>query len=223
MISEEMLCKAAARSNALYVEHYEKNVPAQPHIFSPAFEKKIEKLKRKADHPLLYPALRRVASVLLAVLVLTSAWLAVDVKAREAFFGWVKEFYGNLFVYRYEGEVVQDAAPTEYELTWIPEGYTEFFVDDTLYPTIIYANEEGLFLKFQYARDFDDANWAVSTLDMECEQVMVNGQKADFLFSKNPDISSAIMWIAPDDTAFFIDGFFDESTLISLAESVQKK
>lgn len=50
MITEEMLCAAAARSCEIYVSYLERGyTPENQHEFSLQFEKKIKKLKRKAD------------------------------------------------------------------------------------------------------------------------------------------------------------------------------
>lgn len=55
MITEEMLCAAAARSCEIYVSYLERGyTPENQHEFSLQFEKKIKKLKRKADHPVFY-------------------------------------------------------------------------------------------------------------------------------------------------------------------------
>lgn len=49
MITEEMLCAAAARSCEIYVSYLERGyTPENQHEFSLQFEKKIKKLKRKA-------------------------------------------------------------------------------------------------------------------------------------------------------------------------------
>lgn len=46
MITEEILCKAAARSCEIYVAHLEKGYdPQNQHEFSPEFEKRIQDLK----------------------------------------------------------------------------------------------------------------------------------------------------------------------------------
>ena len=68
------------------------------HEFSPAFEKKIRKLKRRADHPAFYRTMNRVASILLAILIAIGAWISVDAEARAAVVGWVKEIYELLRV-----------------------------------------------------------------------------------------------------------------------------
>ena len=55
MITEEMLCAAAARSCEIYVSYLERGYnPENQHEFSLQFKKKIKKLKRKADHPVFY-------------------------------------------------------------------------------------------------------------------------------------------------------------------------
>lgn len=85
MITEEMLCAAAARSCELYTADLESGYNADVlHEFSPAFEKKIRKLKRRADHPAFYRTMNRVASILLAILIAIGAWISVDAEARAA-------------------------------------------------------------------------------------------------------------------------------------------
>lgn len=82
MITEEMLCAAAARSCELYTADLESGYNADVlHEFSPAFEKKIRKLKRRADHPAFYRTMNRVASILLAILIAIGAWISVDTEA----------------------------------------------------------------------------------------------------------------------------------------------
>lgn len=90
MITEEMLCAAAARSCEIYVSYLERGyTPENQHEFSLQFEKKIKKLKRKADHPVFYHATKRIASIVLAILITGGVWIAVDAEARAAFVGWV--------------------------------------------------------------------------------------------------------------------------------------
>ena len=65
MITEDMLREAAEESLKDYVNSLERDYdPEHPHKFSLQFEKKIKKLKRKAEHPVLYRTLQRAASFL---------------------------------------------------------------------------------------------------------------------------------------------------------------
>lgn len=101
MITEEMLCAAAARSCEIYVSYLERGyTPENQHEFSLQFEKKIKKLKRKADHPVFYHATKRIASIVLAILITGGVWITVDAEARAAFVGWVKEVYEMRLIFR---------------------------------------------------------------------------------------------------------------------------
>ena len=94
MITDAQLRKAAEKSGDLYLRYVEQDYNSTPpHEFSASFEKKIRKLRKRADHPYFYKALHKAAAVILAILISGSAWLAVDTEARAAFFGWVKEIY----------------------------------------------------------------------------------------------------------------------------------
>ena len=226
MITDEMLRKAAARSNELYVDYFESTYDSEcQHAFSLQFQKKIEKLKRKVRHPYFYSPLARVASIVLAVAVSVSIWLAVDVEAREAFFGWIKEVYETHFVYRYKDGSDDAASTKEYELTWIPDGYTEVLRDNTFGTvSVLYENDKGDLLKFRYAYNpDDDVLWFVDASQTARKSATVNGSAADLLISTDPKIAGAICWVSADNTAFYISAFAEESDLIKIAESVQEK
>ena len=131
MITDEMLRVAAGMSLEAYVSYLESDYdPSDQHVFSEEFEKKMRKLIRKAKHPVFYQVAKRVAVILLAVLLSAGVWMSVDTEARAAFFGWVKEMYETYFVYRYSGESVE--AENEYiKPVWIPDGYELLFEEDT--------------------------------------------------------------------------------------------
>lgn len=225
MITEAILCAAAARSSELYTAELQSSCDGeQAHVFSLQFERKIKKLKRRAAHPLVYRAARRIASVFLALFLCAGAWLAVDTEARAAVFGWVRELYESLFVYRFEGKTNPDIPPVGFRPAWLPDGYTEFIVDDRAGTTmVIYVNDAGEMLKFNYAQNPDLTDWFVFTDDVSRSETTVNGYAAELFISESPDIASAILWTTPDHTAFYISGFLPEADLIRFAESVEKK
>lgn len=224
MITDDMLRTAAARSCEIYVERCVSGYDdAIQHMFSPQFENKIRKLKKKADHLVFYRAMHCVASILLAILIGASAWLAVDVEARAAVFGWIKEVYKDFFVYRYEDKSENPITESDYRPSWLPDGYTEFFIDDTTELILIaYANEAGEMLKFNYVQNPNETRWNVDLTQMEIASVQVNGNAADLLISTSPDIANCILWSTPDNTAFYISAFLDEDDLARIAESVEK-
>lgn len=130
MITDERLRAAAEKSSNLYLRYMEEGYDAiRPHEFSEPFERKIRKLKKRADHPYFYKMMHKVAVIILAVLIGGSAWLAVDTEARASFFGWVKEVYEELFIYHFEDGRTSNEGKNNYYLTWIPEGYTQILED----------------------------------------------------------------------------------------------
>lgn len=224
MITREMLRRAAAESNEAFAASAGAGYdPARAHQFSPEFERRIRKLRFRADHPYLSRVPRRIASVLLAAALAGSLWLCVDVEARAAFFGWVRETVETFFVYRFAGTGSGQEVPGGYQLTWIPEGYEQWDVSDmggTV--SVLYADEAGHLLSFDYAADPDETIWFTDTFHTTQHQVWVHDYPADLLLSYDPEISSAILWTDEYDTAFCIAAFLPEEDLIRLAESVQK-
>lgn len=223
MISENSLRVAAARASELYVARLERGYdPTNQHPFSAEFEKKIKKLKRKADHPFIYRTMQRVASIALAILIAGGAYLTVNVEARAAFFGWVKEIYETYFVYRFEEPSSTGKDPASFRPTWLPEGYTEFYVDDTEGTTVIvYADENGHMLKLSYAHNPNETDWFIKTEQVDITPAMVNDNPAELLISSDPETANAILWTTSDNTAFYLSAFLDESDLIKVAESIQ--
>lgn len=225
MITEAMLNAAASKSCNIYTEQVLSgyNADAQ-HIFSLDFEKKIRKLKRRADHPVYYKAMRRVASIALAILIAGSSWIAVDAEARAAVVGWVKEICETYFVFRHDGITDSDtiSGPADYRPTWLPDGYSEFSVNTSeTRIVVVYANETGEMIRFSYVQNPDETDWFIDVSQAEIKNVTVNGNMADILIAKTPEEANAIAWVSAD-TAFYVTGFVDENDLVKIAESVHK-
>lgn len=222
MITEEMLCAAAARSCEIYVDYLERGYdPENQHEFSLQFEKKIKKLKRKADHPVFYYTTKRIASIVLAILINGGVWLAVDVEARAAFIGWIKEIYETYVVYVFEDETPATDEDIDYRPTWVPEGYKEFYYDDSEDTVFVaYSNETGQMMNFSYIHAPDETKWLVDRNNTIVKQVEINDCIAELFISTDSNNASAIMWSTSDNTAFYVSVFADEAELIQIAESV---
>lgn len=224
MITDSMLKEAAAASADAYMKMVDKKYFDKPnHTFSPEFERKIDKLKRKADHPILYSPLYRVASIILALFIGCGVWLTVDTPARAAFFGWIKNTYEHYFVYKYDvgSNDVSKEGTGHYELTWIPEGYKKLHED--LSSNMIsksYVNEEGMVYSLFYTNS-TTAYLFISSENATEEKATVNGIPADLYISSDSNESNTIVWRI-DDTIFGVDGFLDKNDLIKAAESVRE-
>lgn len=222
MITDEMLRAAATRSCEIYVARLENGYDWNcQHQFSADFEKKIKKLKRRADHPIFYRAMRRVASIVLAILIAGGAWLMVDAEARAALVGWVKDIYETYFVFHHDG--ITDTVPetADYRPTWIPDGYSEFRINASETRTVvIYCNDAGEMIRFSFSQNPDETDWFIDVSQSDIKDATVNGNKADLLIAQNDDMASGIAWVSAD-TAFYVNGFVDENDLVCIAESVQ--
>lgn len=224
MITDEMLRAAAARSCEIYVAHLEKGFdPTKKHEFSPKFLRKIERLKRRAKHPVFYKTMRRVASIALAILITGGAWITVDAEARAAFFGWIKETYETFFVYRFSDDIDISVETERYEPTWIPEGYEKSRESDLGGKiTIVYKNQEGQLLRFHYIYDLGTTSAFVDAEGGTIKKCKVGDYDADIIVFDDVNTSNNILWIDRDNVAFHISAFLNEDDLIRVANSVYK-
>lgn len=224
MITEEMLRAAAAQASEVFVAYLEKGYdPEKQYIFPPEFEKKINRLKRRAKHPIFYKAMHRVASIVIAILIIGGTWIAVDSEARATFVGWVKEIYETYFVYRFDDTPSTSTGTASYRPTWLPEGYTEFYIDETEGTVaVVYADAEGRMLKLCYAYNPNETDWFIKTEQVEIVPASVNTNHAELLISKNPETANAIMWTTEDNTAFYLSAFLNDADLIKVAENIQE-
>lgn len=222
MISDEMLKEAAARTCGSYISSLLSDYdPEYRCEFSAGFEKKIHRLKRRADHIVFYRTMQRIAMFILAILVAGSIWIAVDTNARAAFFGWVGDFIGQYFVFHHEAEPNGSVESADYRPAWIPEGYTEESVRVLHEKTVVrYTNDRGKLLRFSYMNTSDEMDWFFDTSQGSTRSCYVGKYSATLFISSSDDVASALTWVNSNDTAFHVTGFVSEDELIKMAESV---
>lgn len=222
-ITDEMLYRHAAEARDIWLDTLLDDNEIPEHQFSDEFNKEMDRLitlsyKRKQPSR----RLRRIAAMFAVIIIGAGSFIGVNAEARAAFVGWIKEVADTYFVYRYEGESDVSAAPTDYRPTWLPAGYTEFYLDDSEDTVFVaYSNEAGEMLKLSYTPNPDQTSWFVNTSNTVRNDAKVNGVHADLFIATDPATSSAIMWVDKHDTAFLLDGFLDEETLIYVAEHIE--
>lgn len=225
MITEEMLREAAEKASEALTAYYERDYdPDKPLETPPEFEKKIERLKRRAKHPVFYKTMHRVASIVLAILIIGGAWITVDAEARAAFVGWVKEVYEEFFVYRFNDETDIQNEPYEYEFTWLPNGYVKLYEKDTgSRITKLYKNEAGQMLQFNCVYDPNETDIYVIAPEAMVDDAVVNGYAADFIISGDEGAANVLMWTDSKNCAFHISAYLEKEDLVNLAESLYEK
>ena len=150
------------------------------HDFSPAFEKKMQKLIRRADHPIRYRVAQAVACLLLAALLSGCTALAISPEARAAFAGWVREVYETWFVYRYTGEEQPTLEDTVYLPAWVPEGYEEIVSPQVgTFVRTQYENDEKELLTVSYVKGTETSSLNVEWEGAIVQQTLVGRLPAD--------------------------------------------
>ena len=222
-VTDEMLYRHAAEARDIWLSTFPDDSEIPEHEFSEEFNKEMERLvtlSQKQKKPA--KRLQRIAAMFAVVIIGTSSFFAINAEARAAFVGWIKELTGTYLVYRYEVEAQVGVKPTDYRPAWLPDGYTEFYVDDSEDTVFVaYANEAGEMLKLSYTPNPDQTAWFVNTSNTVRKDAKVNGVHADLLISTDPATSSTIMWVDKHNTAFMLDGFLDEEILIYVAEHIE--
>ena len=139
---DELLAQAAHEVSLAIMDKYPDDREYDV-TFSKSFEKKMEKVIRRANHFVAYKVLRRVACILIALFAAATMFLAINTEARAAVVDWIKETFGEFYHYFFTGEQEQKE-PEMYSLDWVPEGYVikgSYEVDNVKY--MIYSNTSG--------------------------------------------------------------------------------
>ncbi len=223
-ITNQMLCASArAAGNAMADQAELWQAASEPHVFSARFEAKMETLLRRAKRSGRQRVLRTAAAILLALLLTGAAWLAVDTDARAGFIGWIKELFGREYTYDYTSDAPADVVEAEYELSWVPEGYTLFTVIGTPdNPLYVYQNPEEIRFQFSYITQPNGVSWLIDVDNTESQHVMIHNFTADLFIGKNGYGDSSIVW-EQDGYAFYVTGVLSKADLIQIAEGVSKK
>ena len=193
--------------------------------FSPAFEKKMKKLIRRAGHPIRYRVVRVAACFLLAVLLCGGMILTFSSEARAAFLSWIRTREESTFVYRFSGSETTELP--SYILGWLPEGYEEMKRTQTVsFVSYIYRRTDGdELLNFTYHPMSDgmaNAVGSIATNEIIPESVTVNGMEGDFYQAPDATESSYLIWFDYDaNLVFDLSGFFDKEVLLRIAENVR--
>ena len=217
MITDAMLRLAAAEAEHCLLGQLPE---PQDHTFTPAFERKIQKLITRAKHPVRHQVLKYVAAVLLAIITLFGAVFAASPEVRASVVGWFKSSFREYFQYSSDS-TVPSVPKVDYCLTEIPEGYTPVNVIDKVHgKTYLYEDTSGFYLRFSY--DYG-GNVFIQVDGYQQQTASVYGKPADIYIAPNADETSMIVWQDTDTGALLhLAVKADAQELIRLAESVQK-
>ena len=222
MIHKDKLSASAAKATMAIID----SLPAPgecSHEFTPRFQKKMQRTIRRAKHPIIYNIPKRVACFIIAAIIIGSTWLTVDADARTEIFAWIREKYEEFIEYRFVGKPSSEKEKTDYELTWLPDGYTEIdrlVTEDGC--TIIYSHDVSL-IQFVYSTGADADSLFVGDFNGEVQTIQIGEFTADFYQAQNNSQSSTVVWMsAQKDTLFSMTTSLPKDIIIELCKSVQK-
>lgn len=224
MLSDERIAAASKLVCEAMVKSYWEDEDTQLE-FSPKFEQRMERIINNIGKHRRQSVLKKIACVLLALLLGSGAYLMIDGEARAAVFSWVREQYKSFTHYYFRGDT-EDTSNYGYELGWLPAGY-EFTVSSNRHgiDIVIYTNKSGEQITFMYMYDLDEKNLELFLTDEDTEgkPVAFDGIDGELYLSDTEDIPSCIVWENPDTGHLFsIAGSLTEDELIQAAKGVQK-
>ena len=232
MLTDATLREAAAEAERLRLSIVPED--GEPHLFSKRFERKMQKLIRRTNHPIRYQVMRIAAAVLLVIATLFGAVMTISPEVRAAVVGWIKETFG---VYaHYSNDHVQGnddtdshndtpkATKGEYHLAVVPEGYRELNVIDKADGRLcLYLNDSGHVLQFTYTYGVENSSLFIKTEDYMHYMGLVNKLSADIYIPLKESETSVIIWEDPHTGVLFeIFAMADLDELIKIAETVAR-
>ena len=228
MVTDAVLRSAAAEAqdallSALAAEQ------TNLHEFSVAFEKKMEKLTRRAKHPVRYQVLRYAAVIVLMMATLFGSLMAFSLEVRADVIGWFRSTFKGPYAH-YDSVDVTDipdaAAEMEYDyyLPAVPEGYVLWKEMEKIEgKTYMYHKEETgniLFFDYAYSKGIGDAFIGVEGYTYE--RVKIGQLEGDLYTTTEEGQNNALVWTSKHGGVLFeIFGDISGEELIALAEGVQ--
>lgn len=218
MMTDEMLRAAAQEISQCMTD----GISAEPHSFSPDFRRKINRLTRRAKHPLLYRVTRSAAAAMLTLVVTFGSLVALSPAVRAAVIGWVRSTIDNFFQYSTDETTPPDML-YEYAMPEVFHGYTLWLtVDGNHGVTYVYTSDDGKMLQFCYMCGADAGSLLLNMAGCAYERGNVGPFPADIYISADSARSSAVVWQAPDSRILcFLSVIADRQTLLEMAQEAE--
>ena len=223
MTMDEKMLKAAADEVSDSLLSAAEALSEEEHTFSPEFEKKMDDLIQKKTFPWCRLAVT-VAAILALIAMAISASLssAMDVRAGE------DEVINNvLYGYACSGQTEEcdlEKLP-DYELSYIPEGYTLQKVSQWDNMVVCrYGSPRRVNILFSYAGTSESGDRTVYHADVKYVSVPFKNTRAHLYLDETRYGISTIMWTDPDTNIQFQISFrCSREELLRLAYSVREK
>lgn len=225
MVTDSMLAQAAAELNFAMLCSLPDTAECS-HTFSASFEKKMKRILRRGNHPVLYRYAQRAATVLLVFLLGFMALITVSPTVRATVFGWVRQRYESFTQYSFTSTAGEETATECYELTYLPKNYIEEYRFNTPdLSTVYYLDPKtNKFLYFTYSRNEKAIEFFFKHENSTLEFVYFHDVLAEYYESSNQQVANSLTWYDSTTNTFFgLSGFADKNELTKIAKSLAKK
>lgn len=178
---------------------------------------------RKKARPVWKMIAQKASVILLVISVGFGAVMAASPTARAAFVRWAREWYETHITYRYGGENLSGAMP-QYQITALPEGYTEYQREERpSYTHIIYSNpsnDDRILLTYIHMQQGSATDFV--TENSEVVPVTVNGMDGELYLSQDlSEEDNTVTWIDEEaNIQFVVDASLGQTDILRIAESV---
>lgn len=180
------------------------------------------KWARERQRPVWKRLAQRAAMFLLAGSIGLAGLTAAVPSARAAVAAWAEEWYETHVVFRYNGESSADAF-REFEISALPEGFVQterFEVAGIVAET--YMDEAGNVLLFEYVYMHDGALSTVDTEGSVISEIMVKDMGGYYFKAQGVDEFNTLIWFDEQERIkFALSGYFEETEMLHIAESVR--
>lgn len=178
---------------------------------------------RKKARPVWKMIAQKAAVILLVISVGFGAVMAASPTARAAFVRWAREWYETHITYRYGGENLSGSVP-QYQITALPEGYTEYQREERpSFTHIIYSNpsnDDRIYLHYIHMQQGSAIDFV--TEDLKVMPVTVNGMDGELYLSQDlTKQTNTVTWIDEEaNIQFVVDASLGQTDILRIAESV---
>ena len=178
---------------------------------------------KKKARPVWKTIAQKAAVILLVISIGFGAVMAASPTARAAFVRWAREWYETHITYRYAGKELSGAMP-RYEITALPEGYTEYQREERpSYTHIIYSNfsnDARIHLMYIHMQQGSATDFV--TEDLEVVPVTVNGMDGELYLSQDlTKVDNTVTWIDEEaNIQFVVDAHLGQTDILRIADSV---
>ena len=222
MVTDVMLREAAGEAeNAILASLSLRTV--ELHQFSSQFQKKIDKLVRRAKHPIRYQFMRSAAAILLLVAILFGMVFAISPEVRAGVINWVRRTF-EIYQQYTPGETTPIEIRYEYVLSGIDEKLLIQEIERENGKVFLYRGEGNSMIKFSYTYGAENNEVFVESDGYTIGNIMIGNIVAEIYTTQEDGKNNIIVWKDEEGNAILhISAHTDQDALIELAESVQRK